>query len=127
MGSIPAMTNLPVPIIPHWLHHPWLQLVLSTPVMAWSGRRFFQGAWQALGNRTSDMNTLVALGTGTAYLYSVLITVYPQFLTQRDLAIAYYYEPAVVVITLILLGKLLEERSRGKTSAAIKGLMGVAK
>jgi Cu+-exporting ATPase len=67
-GSIPMMTGLQIAWIPMWLHHPWVQWALATPVMVWCGRDFFVGAWHSWQRRTADMNTLVALGTGTAYL-----------------------------------------------------------
>ena len=125
IGSLPMMLGFPIPFIPTWLHHPWLQFAVSTPVMFWCGKSFFVGAWKALKRRTSDMNTLVALGTGTAYIYSLFATIFPSFFQDRGLAADIYYEPAAVVITLILLGRLLEHRARGQTSAAIRKLMGL--
>ena len=125
IGSLPMMLGFPIPFIPMWLHHPWLQFAVSTPVMFWCGNSFFLGAWKALKRRTSDMNTLVALGTGTAYIYSLFATIFPSFFQDRGLAADIYYEPAAVVITLILLGRLLEHRARGQTSAAIRKLMGL--
>lgn len=125
IGSIPAMTGLTIPGFPMWLHNPWLQLVVSTPVMLWCGQGFFVGAWKAFRHHAADMNTLVALGTGTAYVYSVVVTLFPQILTSQGLPLEVYYEPAVVVITLILLGRYLESRARRKTSEAIRQLMGL--
>ncbi|MDY6938660.1 MAG: heavy metal translocating P-type ATPase [Cyanobacteriota bacterium] len=125
IGSLPMMLGFSIPFIPMWLHHPWLQFALSTPVMFWCGNAFFFGAWKALKRRTSDMNTLVALGTGTAYIYSLFATIFPGFFQSQGLAPDIYYEPAAVVITLILLGRLLEHRARGQTSAAIRKLMGL--
>lgn len=124
-GSIPMMTGLNIAWIPAWLHHPWLQLVLSTPVMIWCGQEFFGGAWKGLKRRRADMNTLVALGTGAAYLYSLVITLAPQLMAEQGLSAAVYYEAAVVIITLILLGRFLEQRARAQTSAAIRQLMGL--
>jgi len=125
VGSLPSMLGLSIPWIPHWLHNPWFQLILSLPVQLWCGKGFFVGAFKALKRGTSDMNTLIALGTGTAYLYSLLATFYPSFFTNQGLNPDIYYEPAVVIITLILLGRLLENRARGKTSEAIRKLMGL--
>ena len=125
VGSLPSMLGLSIAWIPHWLHNPWLQLILSLPVQLWCGKGFFVGAFKALKRGTSDMNTLIALGTGTAYLYSLLATFYPSFFTSQGLNPDIYYEPAVVIITLILLGRLLENRARGKTSEAIRKLMGL--
>ncbi|NER50445.1 MAG: copper-translocating P-type ATPase, partial [Symploca sp. SIO1A3] len=101
------------------------QLGLSTPVLFWCGKSFFVGAWKAFKRHTADMNTLVALGTGTAYLYSVFATLFSSFLLAQGLQPEVYYEPATVIITLILLGRLLENRARGQTSEAIRKLMGL--
>ncbi|AFY66818.1 heavy metal translocating P-type ATPase [Geitlerinema sp. PCC 7407] len=125
LGSLPMMLGLPIPFIPTWLHNPWFQLVLSTPVLVWCGRSFFVGAWKSLKRHAADMNTLVALGTGTAYLYSLAITLFPNLLLDQGLPVEVYYEAAVVIITLILLGRLLENRARGQTSEAIRKLMGL--
>ena len=124
-GSIPAMTGIHIPWIPLWLHHPWVQWVLATPVMVWCGQEFFVGAWKALSHRSANMNTLVALGTGTAYLYSLVVTLAPQWLTAEGLAYAVYYEAAVVIITLLLLGRFLEHRAKSRTSESIRQLMGL--
>ena len=124
-GSIPMMTGLQIAWIPMWLHHPWGQWALATPVMMWCGRDFFVGAWHSWQRRTADMNTLVALGTGTAYLYSLAITIAPQLVTNQGLAVAVYYEAAVVIITLLLLGRWLEQRAKNHTSDAIRHLMGL--
>lgn len=124
-AGLPMMTGLSLPWIPSWLHNPWLQLVLTTPVLFWVGQSFFTGAWKALKHGSSDMNTLVALGTSAAYLYSVFATVFPQFFRTQGLAPDVYYEAAAVIITLVLLGRLLERRARGQTSAALRQLMGL--
>ncbi len=125
VGSLPAMMGLNLPFIPAWLHNSWVQLGLSTPVLFWCGKSFFAGAWKALKRHAADMNTLVALGTGTAYFYSVFATLGSSFLLAQGLQPEVYYEPATVIITLILLGRLLENRARGQTSEAIHKLMGL--
>lgn len=125
VGSIPMMTGLDIPGFPMWLHHPLLQLVLSLPVMVWCGKGFFTGAWKAFQRHAADMNTLVALGTASAYLYSLWTTFFPDFFRSQGLPPDVYYEPAAVIITLILLGRLLENRARGRTSEAIRKLMGL--
>lgn len=128
VGSIPAMTGLHIPFIPGWLHNSWVQLILTTPVMFWCGKSFFVGAWKALKRQAADMNTLIALGTGAAYLYSLIATILPELFVQPEepsLQPHVYYETAAVVITLILLGRLLENRARGQTSEAIRKLMGL--
>ncbi|NER90981.1 heavy metal translocating P-type ATPase [Moorena sp. SIO3A2] len=129
IGSLPMMTGLSIPWIPSWLHHPWLQLVLTTPVLFWCGQSFLTGAWKAWKHKTADMNTLVTLGTSAAYVYSLFPTVLSpvvlkSFLPQ-GVTLPVYYETTAVVITLILLGRLLEHRAKGKTSEAIRKLMGL--
>jgi Cu+-exporting ATPase len=125
IGSLPAMTGLPIPFIPMWLHNPWLQLVLTAPVLFWAGSSFFINAWKALKRHTATMDTLVALGTGAAYLYSLFPTFFPGWFIAQGLNPDVYYEPAAVIITLILLGRLLENRAKGQTSEAIRKLVGL--
>lgn len=125
IGSLPMMLGIPIPFIPMWLHNPWLQLVLTTPVLFWGGSDFFVNAWKALKRHTSTMDTLVALGTGTAYVYSLFPTVAPEWFTAQGLRPDVYYEPAAVIVALILLGRLLENRAKGQTSEAIRKLMGL--
>lgn len=125
IGSLPMMTGLNIPLIPMWLHNPWLQLILTTPVMFWCGKTFFTGAWKGLKRHSADMNTLIAIGTGSAYLYSIVVTLFPGFFISQGLNADVYYESAAVIITLILLGQLLEHQARGKTSEAIRKLMGL--
>ena len=109
----------------------WLQLVLATPVLAYSGWPFFRGAWAGLRHLTADMNTLIAVGTGAAWTFSVVATVAPALVTTDPHVAAghgpapVYFETAVVIIILVLLGRLLEARARGRTSEAIKRLMGL--
>lgn len=125
VGSLPMMTGLPIPWIPAWLHHPLLQLVLTAPVQFWCGLSFYRGAWKAFTHHTANMDTLIALGTSAAYFYSLFPTFFPEFFLAQGLAPHVYYEAAAVVITLILLGRLLENNARGKTSEAIRKLMGL--
>lgn len=125
VGSIPMMTGFNLPLIPTWLHNPWLQLILSTPVQFWCGYRFYLGAVKAYKRHVATMDTLIALGTSAAYGFSVLATVYPRFFIDQGLMPEVYYETAAVVITLILLGQWFEHRARGETSAAIRQLMGL--
>lgn len=102
-----------------------LQFLLQTPVQFWIGAQFYRGAWNALKNRTSDMNTLIAVGTSAAYLYSVLVTFFPALFSAEGLVPAVYFDTAGVIIVLILLGRLLEARAKGQTSEAIKKLVGL--
>ncbi len=103
----------------------WLLLLLTAPVMAVSGRRFFAGAWAAARQRTADMNTLVAVGTGAAFGYSALAVAFPRWLGQAGRMPELYFDTAAVIITLILMGRLLESGARGRASAAIRKLMGL--
>lgn len=125
VGSLPDMVGLTVPGLPHWLHNAWVQFFLTTVVMFWGGRGFFTGAWKALQRQAADMNTLVALGTGAAYVYSVVATLFPSLLQAQGLQPQLYYEPAAVIIALILLGRWLERRARRHTSEAIRQLIGL--
>ena len=99
--------------------------VLTTPVVFWVGSRFFSGAIKAAKQKTTDMNTLVAVGALSAYLYSAGATFVPQLFADAGIALHVYFDGAAMIITLILLGRLLEARAKGKTSAAIKRLMGL--
>ncbi len=125
IGSVPMMTGLSIPIIPDWLHNPWLQLALAFPVQIWCGSSFYIGAWKAFKNHTATMDTLIALGTLAAFSYSITVTLNPNFFISQGLQPEVYYEVSVVVITLILLGKLFENRAKGETSEAIRKLMGL--
>ncbi|PSP17735.1 MAG: copper-translocating P-type ATPase [Cyanobacteria bacterium QS_8_64_29] len=126
VGSLPAMLGFEAEsALMRWLGNPWVQLVLATPVMFWCGRLFFVGAAKAFRRRAADMNTLVALGTGVAYLYSLAVTLVPGWFEAQGLAAEPYYDSAAVIVTFILLGRLLENRARGQTSAAIRKLMGL--
>jgi Cu+-exporting ATPase len=125
VGSIPMMTGLKLPFIPDFLHHPWLQLILTTPVEFWCGGLFFINGWKSLKRHTATMDTLIALGTGAAYFYSLFVTLFPEFFIAQGLQTHVYYEVAAMVVTLILLGRFLEHRARGQTSEAIRKLMGL--
>ncbi|MGL5035484.1 MAG: heavy metal translocating P-type ATPase [Microcystaceae cyanobacterium] len=124
LGMINEMFSLPLPSILSFLSNHWVQLILATPVQLWCGYYFYVGGWKAFCHRSATMDTLIALGTGVAYLYSLFITVFPAFFTT-DLENHVYYEVATSVITLILLGRFFEARAKGETSAAIHKLMGL--
>ncbi|MBM2811049.1 MAG: heavy metal translocating P-type ATPase [Chloroflexi bacterium] len=118
-----ALMYLPVP----WSH---AQLaiplfLLATPVQLWAGWRFYREAWAAARHFTTNMSTLVALGTSVAYLYSALVSLFPDVVRALGLQPQLYYETAVIIIALILMGRWLEARAKGQTSAAIKNLMGL--
>ena len=125
IGTLPMMTGLPIPFIPMWLHAPWLQFVLTTPALFWTGSSFYINAWKALKRHTATMDTLVAIGTGAAYLYSLFPTFFPQWFISQGLKPDVYFEAASVIIALLLLGRLLENRAKGQTSEAIRSLIGL--
>lgn len=100
----------------------WL---LATPVVLWLGRDFYRNAWKQAKHRRANMDTLVALSTGIAYIFSVFNMLLPEFWLERGLEAHVYFEAAAVIVAFILLGKLLEERAKGNTSSAIKKLMGL--
>ncbi|MEL6777835.1 MAG: heavy metal translocating P-type ATPase [Cyanobacteria bacterium J06597_16] len=125
VGSLPMMLGLSIPNWPTFLQNPWLQLLLSTPVLFLCGQDFYVGAWRSVKHRTATMNTLVAIGTGTAYLYSLFVTLLPQVLVSQGLTTEVYYEAAAVIITLLLLGRYLESKAKGRTSDAIRQLIGL--
>ena len=115
----------------------WLQLALATPIVFYSGWQFYRGAWAAFRHRAADMNTLIAVGTGTAYIYSVLATIFPSFFLsavgqtmnmpgmETAPQVPVYFEAASVIIALIVLGRMLEARAKGQTGEAIKKLVGL--
>ena len=138
---VAALLSLPVLVIAMshgriaWLNFPgvsWLQLALTTPVVLYAGAQFYRGAWAAFRHRAADMNTLIAVGTGTAYLYSVAATLRPQWFARGDHGgmpgmgeAPVYFEAASVIIALILLGRMLESRAKGRTGEAIRRLVGL--
>jgi Cu2+-exporting ATPase len=103
----------------------YIMWALSTPVVLIYGKQFFVNAWKQIKHRSANMDTLVALSTGVAYIFSAFNTLYPQYWHSKGLHAHVYFEAAAVVIAFILLGKMLEERAKGNTSSAIKKLMGL--
>lgn len=99
--------------------------ILSTPMLFYFGNQFFIGAWKQLKHRSANMDTLVAMSTGTAYIYSIFVTLFPVFFEKRGIEPHVYFEAAGIVIAFILLGKVLEEKAKGNTSSAIKQLIGL--
>src|ERR1700758_2438431 len=108
-----------------WL--PWIELVLATPVVLWGGWPFFQRGWTSVVNRSTNMFTLIAMGTGVAYLYSLIATVFPQIFPPAFRGMnghpEIYFEAAAAITTLVLVGQVLELRARSQTSAAIRALL----
>ena len=125
VGSLPMMTGVHISFIPAWLHNAWFQLIMALPIQLWCGSSFYIGAWKAFKNHIATMDTLIALGTLAAFSYSLTVTLNPSFLISQGLQPEVYYEVSVVVITLILLGKLFENRAKGETSEAIRKLIGL--
>ena len=105
----------------------WIELLLATPLVLWGGFPFFQRGWASIVNRSLNMFTLIALGTGTAYIYSVIAVIFPNifppsFQTMSGV-VPVYFEAAAAITTLVLLGQVLELRARSRTSSAIRALL----
>jgi Cu+-exporting ATPase len=143
--AVAALLSLPVLVIAMshgavalfdvpWIN--WLQLALTAPVVFYSGAPFYRGAWAALRHRAADMNTLIATGTGAAFIYSLVATVAPQLGAAGSTTgaghaggmptVPVYFEAASVIIALILLGRLLEARAKGRTADAVRKLLGLS-
>ncbi len=103
----------------------FLQWLFQTPIQFWAGWQFYTGAWKAARHGSADMNTLIAVGTSAAYLYSVLAMIFPHLFSAQGLMAEVYFDTAGAIVVLILLGRLLEARAKGRTSEAIKKLMGL--
>jgi P-type Cu+ transporter len=122
--ALMAMMFVPLP----WTHEQLypLMFLIATPIQFWAGWQFYRGAWAAARHLTTNMNTLVALGTSVAYIYSVVVTFFPGALSAAGAMPEAYYDTSVTIIALILMGRFLEARARGATGEAIKKLMGLA-
>ena len=116
-GAIPWLYRVPAEVISYGL------LVLTMVVMGWAGRRFYVKAYSALRHRSADMNTLVALGTGAAFVFSVAATIAPQWFVAHGVAPDVYYEAVIFIIALVLVGNTLEARAKGQTAAALRNLV----
>ncbi|HBA86664.1 MAG TPA: heavy metal translocating P-type ATPase [Geobacter sp.] len=137
--AVIAMAGHVVPALADLFNFPgraWVEFALTTPVLFWAGREFFTGAWAAARHRVADMNTLVSLGTLSAYVFSLVATIAPQWLRagaapsadhghEMAAPVGVYYEVAAIIVTLILMGRLLEARAKSKTSGAIHALIGL--
>ena len=121
--SVPIMV-LSMAFMHYWWSG-WVQLILAVPVIVYSGRLFYIHAWRQARKGTAGMDTLVALSTSIAFLYSLAGTVLPWLMTERGIEPHLYYEAATMVIAFVLLGKMLEERAKLSTGSAIKSLMGL--
>jgi Cu+-exporting ATPase len=133
--TAPLLVFMVLDMLPrtHWLSTTatgWIQFALATPVVLWGGWPFFQRGWASVVNRSLNMFTLIALGTGTAYLFSVLALLFPFWIPasfgSHAGEVPLYLEPAAVITALVLLGQVLELRARSQTSTALKSLLGLA-
>ena len=126
-GMLPGMP-LRLLLRSGWL--PWIELILATPVVLWGARPFFERGWASVVNRSTNMFTLIAIGTGVAYLFSLVATVVPEMFSAslRDMngGLPVYFEAAAAIVTLVLLGQVLELRARSRTGAAIRALLNLA-
>jgi len=116
-GAFPWLYAIPAAVLSYLL------LFLTLGVMAWAGRHFYTRAWAAFRHHSADMNTLVAVGTGAAFLYSLVATLVPGFFVSRGLAPDVYYEAVIIIIALILTGNFFEARAKGRTSSALRALV----
>jgi len=135
--SIPLLSVMISDMIPGQpLHHAlgkalvWLQFAVATPIVLWAGSPLFQRAWASVAHRSPNMFTLIGIGTGSAYLYSVIAVLFPKLFPQAfreaNGPLAVYFEPAAFIVTLVLLGQVLELRARSKTNGAIRALLGLS-
>jgi len=128
LGMSDLLPGMPVQhALGRWL--PWIELLLATPVVLWAGWPLFQRGWASVVNRSLNMFTLIALGTGVAYVYSVVATVvpgvFPASMRQHG-GVAVYFEPAALIVSLVLLGQVLELRARARTRGALEALLALA-
>jgi len=131
MGGIDFVRGGQFAVTPWSSILPWLELLLATPVVLWGGWPFFQRGWVSVVNRSTNMFTLIAMGTGVAYLYSVVATLFPRIFPTSFASTArgmgdrpdVYFEAAAAIVTLVLLGQVLELRARSQTSSAIRALL----
>jgi P-type Cu+ transporter len=130
VAMVDMLPGMPVQhLLPErWLA--WTELILATPVVLWGGWPFFQRGWTSIVNRSTNMFTLIAMGTGVAYLYSLVATAYPQIFPESFRGMGgrpdVYFEAAAAITTLVLLGQVLELRARSRTSAAIRALLNLS-
>ncbi|HYQ47649.1 MAG TPA: heavy metal translocating P-type ATPase, partial [Thermodesulfovibrionales bacterium] len=132
-----AMLAVPIMVLMQWHHlfggwfhlplqaNHLIQLVLATPVQFWIGRQFYSGALAAARHKTTNMNTLIAIGTSSAYIYSIVATFFPSVFEIKGYSADVYFDTSATIIVLILLGRLFEARAKGRTSEAIKKLIGL--
>src|SRR5205814_2532799 len=124
------LQGMPVQLVLGAGRFPWIELLLATPVVLWGGLPFFQRGWTSIVNRSTNMFTLIAMGTGVAYVYSLVATIapwiFPESFREMGGKPAVYFEAAAAIVTLVLLGQVLELRARSQTGAAIRALLNLA-
>ena len=125
VAAVLAGIVMALSLAPSFAGQPYLLWVLATPVQFWAGLRFYRGAWGALKHRTTDMNTLIAVGTSAAYFYSVVAVLLPGAFISGVIEPNLYFDTSAMIIALILLGRFLEARAKGQTSQAIRKLIGL--
>ena len=123
--SVPSVAVAMIPFFMSMSYANYIMWALSTPVVFGFGKQFFIGAYKQTLHRSANMDTLVALSTGVAYIFSVFNTLFPEYWHNKGLHAHVYFETSSVVIAFILLGKLLEEKAKGNTSSALKKLIGL--
>jgi Cu+-exporting ATPase len=123
IAMVASMTSMRA--FPHSRTLPWALLVVTVFVMAWAGRHFYVRGWAGLRRRSPDMNTLIAIGTGAAFLYSAIATVAPGLFLRHGVAPDVYYEAVIIIIALILTGNALEARAKRNTASALRALAGL--
>ena len=125
LSAIIFLGSMRFSFVPGFLQNGWLLWALATPVQVWVGRQFYTAAWAGLRHGSTNMNTLVAMGSSAAYVYSVLGVLFPQFFAHQGLGMPRYFDSSALIITLILLGRMLEARAKGQTGEALKKLIGL--
>ena len=122
-GAIGAAAMVLSMLAMDWAPLPWVLLALTSAVMGWAGRHFYVRAWKAFTHRGADMNTLIAVGTGAAFLFSLAVTVVPGYFRARGVMPDLYYEAVDIIIALVLVGNMLEARAKGETTRALRALV----
>ncbi len=122
-GAVSLAVGIALMLLPMTRALAWVQFAATSVVMAWAGRHFYSRAWIAFRHHSADMNTLIAVGTGAAYLFSAVATIAPEFFAARGLMPDLYFEAVVIIIALILVGNALEARAKGATAGAIRRLI----
>ena len=125
LAAVLGVIIMALSFAPSFMGKPYLLWALATPVQFWAGLRFYRGTWGALKHKTTDMNTLIAVGTSAAYFYSVVAVLLPGVFISGVIEPNLYFDTSAMIIALILLGRFLEARAKGQTSQAIKKLIGL--